>query len=55
MDLYHCQIIEGDLATPHASPLPRSGHFQIAGVPHRHEPDEGEVNFTSLRPVRQLG
>jgi hydroxypyruvate isomerase len=47
MDLYHAQIVEGDLATKIRQYLPTGnvGHFQIAGVPERHEPDVGEVNY----------
>ncbi|KAF1022488.1 MAG: 2-oxo-tetronate isomerase [Paracidovorax wautersii] len=50
MDLYHCQIVEGDLAMKIRQYLPtgRVGHLQIAGVPERHEPDVGEVNYTYL-------
>jgi 2-dehydrotetronate isomerase len=50
MDLYHCQIVEGDLAMKirHYLPTGRVGHFQIAGVPGRHEPDVGEVNYAYL-------
>jgi len=48
MDLYHAQIVEGDLETKLRRYLPRIGHIQIAGVPHRHEPDTGEVNFAYL-------
>ena len=50
MDLYHCQIVEGDLAMKIKQYLPtgRVGHFQIAGVPERHEPDRGELNFPYL-------
>jgi hydroxypyruvate isomerase len=50
MDLYHCQIVEGDLAKKIEAYLPtgRVGHFQIAGVPARHEPDVGEVNYPYL-------
>ena len=50
MDLYHCQIVEGDLAMKIREYLPsgRVGHFQIAGVPRRHEPDLGEVNHAYL-------
>lgn len=50
MDLYHCQIAEGDVATKIRRYLPtgRVGHFQIAGVPERHEPDEGELNVRYL-------
>lgn len=50
MDLYHCQIVEGDVATKIQKYLPtgRVGHFQIAGVPQRHEPDVGELNYPFL-------
>ncbi len=50
MDLYHCQIVEGDLATRLRQYLPggRVGHLQIAGVPERHEPDTGEVHYPYL-------
>jgi hydroxypyruvate isomerase len=50
MDLYHCQIVEGDLATKLRQFLPtgRVGHLQIAGVPQRHEPDLGELNYPYL-------
>ena len=50
MDLYHCQIVEGDLAIKLRRYLPggRVGHLQIAGVPARHEPDEGELNYPWL-------
>ena len=50
MDLYHCQIVEGDVAMKIRQYLPtgRVGHFQIAGVPQRHEPDLGELNHEYL-------
>jgi hydroxypyruvate isomerase len=50
MDLYHCQIVEGDVATKIRQYLPtgRVGHFQIAGVPERHEPDLGELHYPYL-------
>jgi hydroxypyruvate isomerase len=53
MDLYHCQIVEGDVAMKIRQYLPtgRVGHFQIAGVPQRHEPDLGELNFPYLFAV----
>ena len=58
MDLYHCQIVEGDLAMKLRKYLPtgRIGHLQIAGVPDRHEPDVGEVNYPHLfRLIDELG
>ena len=50
MDLYHCQIVEGDLAAKvrHYVPTGCVGHVQIAGVPERHEPDVGEINYRYL-------
>ena len=52
-DLYHCQIVEGDVAMKIRQYLPtgRVGHFQIAGVPMRHEPDRGELNHPYLFEV----
>ena len=55
-DLYHCQIVEGDLATRLRRDMPTVGHIQIAGVPERHEPDTGEVNYEYLlRLIEELG
>jgi hydroxypyruvate isomerase len=53
MDLYHCQIVEGDVAAKIRQYLPtgRVGHFQIAGVPQRHEPDLGELHYPFLFAV----
>lgn len=50
MDLFHCQIVEGDLSTKISQYLPtaRVGHFQIADVPSRHEPGTGEVNWAHV-------
>ncbi len=48
MDLYHCQIVEGDLTRRIEKHLQGVGYIQIAGVPHRHEPDEGEVNYAFI-------
>lgn len=48
MDLYHCQIVEGDLTRRLERHVAGVGHIQIAGVPDRHEPDTGEVNFNAL-------
>jgi len=48
MDFYHCQIVEGDLAMKLKQHFAGVGHIQIAGVPERHEPDIGEVNYPYL-------
>jgi hydroxypyruvate isomerase len=58
MDLYHLQITEGDVAMKLRQYLPtgRVGHLQIAGVPQRHEPDLGELNFDYLfNVIDELG
>ena len=58
MDLYHCQIVEGDVAMKLRQYLPtqRVGHLQIAGVPDRHEPDLGELHHPYLfRLIDELG
>ncbi len=48
MDLYHCQIVEGDVAMKIRANIDHIAHFQIAGVPERHEPNIGEVNYLYL-------
>jgi len=48
MDCYHMQIAEGDIATKLRTYAALCGHVQIAGVPERHEPDTGEVNYPYL-------
>jgi hydroxypyruvate isomerase len=47
-DCYHCQIVEGDLATKLKRDIAGIGHIQVAGVPERHEPDLGELNYPYL-------
>lgn len=55
-DLYHCQIVEGDVATKMRRDIADIGHMQIAGVPERHEPDIGELNYPYLFSLmEQLG
>ncbi len=48
MDLYHCQVAEGDLVTKIRRNIGLIDHFQIAGVPERGEPDSGEINYPYL-------
>ncbi|RUR35415.1 2-oxo-tetronate isomerase [Vreelandella populi] len=47
-DLYHCQIMEGDLIRHLERQFSVIAHVQVAGVPERHEPDVGEVNYPAL-------
>lgn len=43
-DIYHRQILHGDVLTSLAVLLPIIGHVQIAAVPQRHEPGTGELD-----------
>jgi hydroxypyruvate isomerase len=47
-DFYHVQITQGDLIRRFEKHQPLIGHVQIAAVPSRHEPDEGEVNYPEI-------
>jgi len=47
-DLYHMQIMEGNLARRLEKLLPRIAHIQFADNPGRHEPGTGELNFAFL-------
>lgn len=47
-DLYHRQIMHGDLTIALRRMLPIIGHIQVASVPERHEPEGGEVNWPFL-------
>jgi 2-dehydrotetronate isomerase len=47
-DFYHVQIEAGDLLTRFERHRPVIGHVQIAAVPSRAEPDEGEVNYPAI-------
>lgn len=47
-DVYHLQIMQGDLARSIGQLLPLIGHIQIADNPGRHEPGTGEINFPWL-------
>ena len=55
-DFYHAQIMGGDLLRRFEAHLPLIGHVQIASVPSRHEPDDGEVNYPEIfRALDTLG
>ena len=44
-DVFHRQIMHGDITESFRRLQPIIGHVQIAGVPARHEPDTGEVDY----------
>jgi hydroxypyruvate isomerase len=55
-DLYHMQIMEGDLARTIERWLPHIGHVQLADNPGRGEPGTGEINYPwLLRHIAELG
>ncbi|WP_116134358.1 2-oxo-tetronate isomerase [Tropicimonas sp. IMCC34043] len=47
-DVYHAQIMDGDITRRIERLKGAYGHVQIASVPDRHEPDEGELDYTHV-------
>jgi hydroxypyruvate isomerase len=47
-DIYHCQILHGDVTMHLREMMPMTGHIQIASIPSRHEPDGEELNYPFL-------
>lgn len=47
-DIYHMQIMEGDVIRTMECLLPWIGHIQFADNPGRHEPGTGEINFSNV-------
>ena len=55
-DIYHVQIEEGDIIRRLERHMPTIGHVQVAAVPSRREPDEGEVRYGHvLRALDEMG
>jgi len=55
-DLYHQQILHGDIITKLREHFHSIGHIQIAGVPDRTEPNLGELSTERvLHELRNLG
>lgn len=55
-DVYHRQIVHGDVTVGLREAMPAIGHMQIAGVPDRHEPDTGELDVDHVfGAIRDLG
>jgi hydroxypyruvate isomerase len=48
LDIYHMQLTEGHLSETIRAHIGKVRHFQMAGVPGRHEPDVGEINYPFL-------
>ena len=47
-DIYHMQIMEGDLAKTIEANLAKIAHIQLADNPGRNEPGTGEINYPFL-------
>lgn len=55
-DLYHAQIMEGNLIETIRGHISKIGHIHVADVPGRHEPGTGEINFENVfRAIRDSG
>ena len=55
-DIYHVQIMEGNLINNIRSNIGRIGHFHVGDVPGRHEPGTGEINYRSVfKAIYELG
>ncbi|SHN71922.1 2-oxo-tetronate isomerase [Desulfovibrio litoralis] len=47
-DCFHCQMEEGAVSLKLREFFPYTAHYQIAGVPERHEPNTGELNYAYI-------
>jgi hydroxypyruvate isomerase len=55
-DIFHHQLTHGNVMNGLQAALPKIAHIQIAGVPERHEPDVGELNYPAiLQHLNALG
>jgi len=55
-DIYHMQIMHGNVLDNIKQYLPLIAHFHAAGVPGRHELDNGELNYLEiLKRIKEMG
>jgi hydroxypyruvate isomerase len=55
-DIYHTQIMEGNLIENIGMNIDRIGHFHVGDVPGRHEPGTGEINYRNVfKSIYELG
>jgi hydroxypyruvate isomerase len=47
-DIYHVQIMEGNLIQSIRTNIDRIGHFHVGDVPGRHQPGTGEINYRNV-------
>jgi hydroxypyruvate isomerase len=50
-DIYHTQVMQGDLLPTYERLRERIAHIQIADNPGRNEPGTGEINYTNILPA----
>ena len=56
LDIYHVQIMEGNLIDNIRNNIDRIGHFHVGDVPGRHEPGTGEINYRNVfKAIYELG
>ncbi len=55
-DIYHLQIMQGNIISDIENNFDYIGHFHIADVPGRHEPGTGEINYINVyKKIEELG
>jgi hydroxypyruvate isomerase len=55
-DIYHVQIMEGNLIATIRKNIAPIGHVHVGDVPGRHEPGTGEINYGNVfKAIRELG
>lgn len=50
-DIYHTQVMQGDLLATYERLRERIAHIQIADNPGRNEPGTGEINYANILPA----
>ncbi len=56
LDIYHVQIMDGNLIDTIRKNIASIGHFHVGDVPGRHEPGTGEINYVNVfRAIRETG
>jgi hydroxypyruvate isomerase len=55
-DIYHVQIMDGNLIATIRQNIAKIGHFHVGDVPGRHEPGTGEINYPNVfQAIRSAG
>jgi hydroxypyruvate isomerase len=55
-DIYHVQIMDGNVIATIRNNIAKIGHFHVGDVPGRHEPGTGEINYLNIfKAIRELG